>query len=159
MSKHQPTCPPGTTHILVVEDDKAVGEMLTLLLEAEGYRVTLVPTAHAALDMLLPATLPHCNGHSTAGALPSSVQSQPAMVLLDLQLPGMSGEEMIEHLSKIPRRIPPIIVLSAKRQAALELAATMPGVAAVIAKPFPIDALLDNISTVLQQQIADTMAL
>ncbi len=141
---HKDQLAPGSaTHILVVEDDDAVGDMLTMLLEGEGYDVTLVQTAQAALHMLLPVAI-------QSGTLPpTSVTAapRPAMVLLDLHLPDMSGEELIEHIAI--HDIPPIIVLSAKPDQALEAANAMQHVRRVLAKPFPVDDLLDQISSVL----------
>lgn len=133
----------SATHILVVEDDDAVGDMLTMLLEGEGYVVTLVRTAQAALPMLLPIEI-------ACGAPPAravAAASRPAVVLLDLHLPDMSGEELIEHIAI--HDVPPIIVLSAKPDQALEAATAMQHVRRVLAKPFPVDDLLDQIRTVL----------
>lgn len=137
-----------SNRILIVEDDQSVGEMLTMLLEAEGYEVVLVHTAPAAMNILMQDHAVLSNGSSMALA---SGDTLPAMVLLDLQLPGMSGEDLIKQLGQMRQASPPIIVLSAKRQAALDEAATMKGVAAVIAKPFPIEELLDRISVVMNR--------
>ncbi len=149
MTTDQLTLPTRSNRILVVEDDQAVGDMLSMLLEAEGYDVMLVHTAPEALSVLLPKHGVSCNGSSMASS--RTCESLPAIVLLDLQLPGMSGEAMIQQLSQLPKAAPPIIVLSAKRQAALEEAAAMKGVAAVLAKPFPIEELLDHIAVVLNR--------
>jgi DNA-binding response OmpR family regulator len=141
---HKDQLAPGSaTHILVVEDDAAVGDMLTMLLEGEGYDVTLVQTAQAALHMLLPVAI-QCG---TSPPVAVTATPRPAMVLLDLHLPDMSGEELIEHIAI--HDIPPIIVLSAKPDQALEAANAMQHVRRVLAKPFPVDDLLDQISSVL----------
>lgn len=143
MIREDQRTPGSATHILVVEDDDAVGDMLTMLLEGEGYDVTLVRTAQAALPMLLPVVI-------ECGAPPAvslTAAPRPAVVLLDLHLPDMSGEELIEHVAI--HDIPPIIVLSAKSDQALEAATTMQHVRRVLAKPFPVDDLLDQIRTVL----------
>jgi two-component system response regulator MtrA len=141
---HQDQLAPGSaTHILVVEDDDAVGDMLTMLLEGEGYDVTLVRTAQAALHMLLPVQIECGASHHVSVA----TEPRPAMVLLDLHLPDMSGEELIEHVAI--HDIPPIIVLSAKPDYALEAATALQHVRRVLAKPFPVDDLLDQIRTVL----------
>ena len=133
--------------ILVVEDDEAVGDMLTMLLEMEGYRVTLVQNATAALNVLLPNAASSDKQEIMPATL--AADTRPAVVLLDLQLPGMSGECMIEQLHAVAPHAPPIIVLSAKREQVLEAVAAMHGVATVLPKPFPVDDLLSTISNVL----------
>lgn len=148
MTEHQLLQHSSADRILVVEDDESVGELLTMLLEGEGYRVTLVRTAYAALDAI----------QSTVRQRPVArrfvpAEPQHALVLLDLLLPGMSGEDLIQQLAT-HALVPPIIVLSAKRDDALHAAATMQGVRCVLAKPFMVDELLDQIRTVLTSTAA-----
>ena len=128
--------------ILIVEDDQAIAEMLTMLLEIEGYTTTVVRTGQDALAELVPGS-PASNNH--AGAAMQRTASY-AVVLLDLQLPGMSGEDVITQLASTGQTMPPIIVVSAKRDQALDAAAAMPGVTAVLPKPFNIEELLEHIT-------------
>ncbi len=148
MNEHQLLQHSSTDRILVVEDDESVGELLTMLLEGEGYQVTLVRTARAALDAIQSAV---CECVVTVHIAPA--EPRPALVLLDLLLPGMSGEDLIQQLAT-QATSPPIIVLSAKRDDALHAAATMHGVRGVLAKPFMVDELLDQIRTVLTSTAA-----
>jgi two-component system KDP operon response regulator KdpE len=151
MSERELVQPSHRERILVVEDDEAVGEMLTMLLEMEGYHVQLVQTAVAALQVLLPSDEVSEACGMNAPHMLHSAAPRPAVVLLDLQLPGMSGEDMIQQLRTVPVATPPIIVLSARRQAALEEVAALDGVVAVVPKPFPVEELLESISMVLEQ--------
>jgi len=146
MTEHQLLQHSSANRILVVEDDESVGELLTMLLEGEGYQVTLVRTAHAALNAIQCAMYQPPIAVQVVPAKP-----QHALVLLDLLLPGMSGEDLIQQLATHDP-VPPIIVLSAKRDDALNAAATMQGVRCVLAKPFVVDELLDQIRTVLAGQ-------
>jgi two-component system CheB/CheR fusion protein len=89
----------GLTHkqltILVVEDDVAVGELLQLLLEADGDKVLMALDGNRALELV------------QAGDL------KPDIVITDFNLPnGMDGLELAAKLRKKLQRQVPIIVLS-----------------------------------------------
>ena len=75
--------------ILVVDDDLHIGNLLEEILTREGYAVS---RAYSGTEGLLLAD-----------------QAQPDLVLLDLMLPGLSGEELLPRLEGVP-----VIVLSAK---------------------------------------------
>lgn len=66
-------------HILVVEDDREIGTTLCDLLRNEGYEVELVQNGAEAIDRL-EATDPPC------------------VVLVDLLMPGIVGQELLEYL-------------------------------------------------------------
>jgi CheY-like chemotaxis protein len=70
--------------VLVVDDDRAIREMLRVALEAEGYRVW---------------TLDH--GGNVAAKLLSA--REPVVVLLDLMMPTCSGWEVCDQLAADPR--------------------------------------------------------
>ena len=74
--------PSGSESILVVEDEKALRELLRTVLEQHGYRVTFAS-----------------DGETAANFFSASSQSFD-VVLLDLQLPDMSGLEVLEHIKK-----------------------------------------------------------
>jgi CheY-like chemotaxis protein len=67
--------------ILVVDDDEVSRDVLALLLEGEGYAVDTVDSGDAALLHLRAATC-----------------SQPAVVLVDMQMPGTAGDELARQL-------------------------------------------------------------
>jgi two-component system response regulator RegX3 len=80
------------TRILLVEDEQALSEPLSFLLEREGYEVTVAedgPTALAAFD-----------------------RTGADLVLLDLMLPGIPGTEVCREIRT--RSAVPIIMLTAK---------------------------------------------
>ena len=79
-------------NILVVEDDPDINKLLCRILEGAGYAVTL------------PA--------DCAQARRAWTESQPDAALLDLMLPGLTGEEFIAEMRQ--KKTMPIIVLSAK---------------------------------------------
>ncbi len=137
--------PGSRTCILIVEDDVASAEMLTLMLEDEGYDARVAATATSAINML--DALNHGGNHVSI----SESCWLPDLVLLDLQLPDRDGTAIIRHFSDSSRPFPPVIVLSAKRVASVEEAALMIRAADVVHKPFDMDTLLGSIAAVLAQ--------
>jgi len=129
-------------HILVVEDEPAIVDMLTMLLELEGYQVSSADNALAAIDLLADTAY-------EAQDRTVRVTQRPDLILLDLQLPAMDGQDMIRYLEDTAQVIPPVIVLSAKRKEMAEAEARAINAAAVLVKPFDVPTLLTNIAQVL----------
>lgn len=75
--------------IAVIDDDEYISSFLSTLLEKNGYRVL--------------------KGYSGTEALLLIEKELPDLMLLDLMLPGLSGEEVLKRVKDIP-----VIVLSAK---------------------------------------------
>ncbi len=106
-----------TTRILVAEDEHELASLVRALLEDLGYEATLVEDGQAALDAI--------------------AQERPSLLITDLAMPRMSGEELIAQLQQTEHRDLPIIVLSARPDAATRIA-PFPGVR-LLMKPFDID--------------------
>jgi two-component system phosphate regulon response regulator PhoB len=116
--------------ILVVDDEPAILDMISELLGFEGYQVVTTSQGSAAL--------------ARAKADP------PALILLDLMMPGMSGWQVIAALKASPQtRAIPVVVLSARRD--LPTTAKELGIVTFLAKPFDIDELISIV-----QQYADS---
>ncbi len=111
--------------LLIVEDDISVGNMLQEALEIEGYHVTRAYSGTEALMVL--------------------EKGKPDMVLLDLMLPGLSGEELITKLDGILT-----IVLSAKSDLDSKIELLKKGASDYITKPFAISELLARIEAHLR---------
>jgi two-component system phosphate regulon response regulator PhoB len=124
--------------IFIVEDDAAIAEMLIILLEMEGYEVVLASTALEGLHML-----------TEAGSIDGRGMLAPDLILLDLNLPGMDGAEMVRRASQDGCILPPLIILSAKPTAIIASVASSIQAAAVVHKPFRIEVLLEHIQRVL----------
>jgi len=118
----------GGARLLVVDDDADLLKLLSMRLEAAGYDVTAVGSAEAALAQL-------------------DVQ-RPALVLSDVQLPGMDG---LALFNTIRERHPalPVILLTAHGTIPDAVAATAQGVYTYLTKPFDGRALLDTIAQAL----------
>jgi len=85
---------------LVVEDDPATREMLERWLARDGWAVTAAHDGNAALDILS--------------------RTRPALVILDLLMPGMDGFQLIEQLEQEALREIPVVVLTSRDLTAAE---------------------------------------
>ncbi|MCA9728708.1 MAG: response regulator transcription factor [Candidatus Eisenbacteria bacterium] len=82
-------------HILVVEDEEDIRELIAYNLEREGYRVTQVESGEEAISQAL--------------------EAEPQLILLDLMLPGLSGLDVCRELRARPETADiPIVILSAR---------------------------------------------
>ena len=107
--------------ILVVDDEPAILDMIAELLGYEGYQVFTTSQGSVALAQ--------------------AKNNPPALILLDLMMPGMSGWQVIAALKASPQtRAIPIVVLSARRD--LPMIANDLGIVSFLAKPFDIDELI-----------------
>lgn len=109
----------GMSQVLVVDDDRAIRELLRYALEAEGYVVTLF-----------------CDGRGVIEAL--EVAPEPCVVLMDLMMPEMSGWDVCSALEMRP-------TLMQRHALALMSAGLMPGqeypaeADALMRKPFRLE--------------------
>ena len=116
--KRPPAC------VLVVDDDAATRGFMRTLLNEEGYQVE---TAVDGLDAL--------------GQLGCS----PDLILLDLQMPFMSGHEFLDQLRTMPDYIgTPVLVVTSQRDSG-----TIAGAQGVLRKPFETASLLRRVSELL----------
>jgi two-component system phosphate regulon response regulator PhoB len=126
-------------HILVVDDEEDILELVRYNLSKEGYRVTVVATGEAALK--------------------AARTEQPDVILLDLMLPGVDGLEVCRILRQDPKtQHIPVIMLSAKGDEADIVAGLELGAADYITKPFSPRILLARLRAVLRRQTTATVA-
>ena len=107
--------------ILVVDDDVYIGDMLEEVLHKEGYAVLRAYSGSEALLLL--------------------ASGRPDLVLLDLMLPGLNGEEVLSAVQGIP-----VIVVSARTEVEDKVSLLMGGAADYVTKPFDIQELLARIA-------------
>jgi DNA-binding response OmpR family regulator len=120
--------------ILIVEDDADIAESLRYNLERDGLEARIAETGEKGL----------------AAAL--DVKSPPALVILDLMLPGMSGMELCRRLRREPAtRRTPIIMLTARVSEADRVAGLDLGADDYIAKPFSVRELMARVRAVLRR--------
>jgi len=115
--------------ILVVDDDPAISEMLTIVLEAEGFEA-----------------VPVTDGGAAVGAFR---EQDPDLVLLDLMLPGMSGVDICKEIRKESNV--PIVMLTAKTDTVDVVLGLESGADDYITKPFKPRELIARIRARLRQ--------
>lgn len=113
--------------IAIIDDDIYIGDMLEKVLKKEGY-----------------ATL---RAYSGTEALMLLERNRPDLILLDLMLPGLSGEELLKRISGIP-----IIVISAKVDVSDKVNLLLNGACDYLTKPFDIQELLARITVQFRSQ-------
>ena len=111
--------------ILIIEDEPDIQELLRAYLEDAGYQTAVAGDGVAALERF--------------GAQPFD------LVLLDLMLPGRSGEELLPLLRGVP-----VIVVSAKADIDAKVDALLGGAADYVTKPFALKELLARVAVQLR---------
>ncbi len=113
---------PSDILVMVADDSKVVRVKTSRLLVQHGYRVVLAEDGTQAAE-LLEAEL-------------------PAVLVTDVEMPGMDGLELTRHVRAHPRasQIPIIMITSADGR--LKAAAAAAGVTLVLGKPYPEDELI-----------------
>lgn len=112
---------PGPAPLVVVaDDDAAILELVQLVLEGEGYRTLGVRDGAAALEAI--------------------ARERPALLLLDMRMPGQSGWEVAAALRRPHRRAVPVVVMSATTSTALWAAEI--GACGHLDKPFDLAELV-----------------
>ncbi len=114
-------------NILIIDDDIHIGNMLEEALTKAGYGVL---RAYSGTEALLVLS-----------------RSRPDLVLLDLMLPGLRGEEVLPQIEGIP-----VIILSAKVDIDNKVALLLGGAADYVTKPFNTKELLARIAVQLRGQ-------
>lgn len=113
-------------NILIIDDDAHINDIVSKALQSEGYSVS---SAYSGTEALLLLS-----------------QSKPDLVLLDLMLPGLSGEELLPQIKDIP-----VIVVSAKTDVTDKVELLVGGAADYITKPFDMKELLARIMVQLRK--------
>jgi DNA-binding response OmpR family regulator len=119
---------------LIIEDDPDIAESVKYNLESEGFSAVVASTGEQGLALALDAHNP------------------PAIIVLDLMLPGMNGMELCRRLRRESQtRRTPIIMLTAKTSEADRIAGLDLGADDYIGKPFSVRELLARVRAVLRR--------
>ena len=116
-------------HILMVEDDAAVGNLIATTLETQNYQFHRAKTG--------------------ASALVDALSYRPDVMLLDLGLPDMDGVDIIKKVRTWSNL--PIIVISARSEDSDKVAALDAGADDYLTKPFSVDELLARLRVALRR--------
>jgi DNA-binding response OmpR family regulator len=126
--------------VLIIEDDADIAESLRYNLERDGLKTRIAETGEKGLAAALDA------------------QGAPALIILDLMLPGMSGTELCRRLRREPAtRRTPIIMLTARVSEADRVAGLDLGADDYITKPFSVRELMARVRAVLRRVDENTV--
>lgn len=117
-------------YILIVEDDNEINHMLTELLQNSGYATQ--------------------SAYSGTEALLYFEKEEPLAVILDLMIPGMTGEKLLSEIKTIASEIP-VIVASAKEDVHTRVELLRAGADDYIVKPFDTEELLARLAVALRR--------
>jgi PAS domain S-box-containing protein len=124
--------PPGTdnSHILVVEDDQDVADLIRIHLESRNYKVAIAERGEEALEM--------------------ASRLQPALITLDIRLPDADGFFILQELKKKPETANiPVVIVSVMTTAEESLRL---GAVDYVGKPIDENALLGAVKQVLDKR-------
>ena len=119
------------SRILIVEDEESIAELEKDYLELSGFEVEMENNGEAGLKR--------------------GLEEDFDLLILDLMLPGLSGEAVLPEIQGIP-----VIVISAKIDIDNKVDVLMAGAADYLTKPFDTKELLARIAVQLRSQTADS---
>ncbi|MEO6051576.1 MAG: response regulator transcription factor [Pyrinomonadaceae bacterium] len=130
-----------TGRILIIEDDPDIAESLSYNLKREGFRTEIAQSGEQGFRLALEGKGP------------------PALIVLDLMLPGMSGMELCRRLRREPAtEKTPIIILTAKASESDKILGLELGADDYMTKPFSVKELLARVRAVLRRASEDTVS-
>jgi two-component system KDP operon response regulator KdpE len=115
--------------ILIVDDEAQIRRLLTITLEASGYRVLAATNGQEGLVL--------------------AAQHKPALIILDIGLPDISGQEILRRLREWSEA--PVIILSVQNDEKGKVAALDAGADDYVTKPFNTDELLARLRVALRR--------
>ncbi len=118
-----------TATVMIVEDDEMIREMMDITLSQAGYAVTSAGSGETALEMLK--------------------RIRVDLVLLDIHMPRMSGLDVLMAMGRMGRNTPPVLMVTANRQADTVAEAVRLGCVGYMAKPFAPGDLLGRVARAL----------
>lgn len=118
-----------SNRILVIEDDKAIGNLIKMTLSTQGYEYDIAIDGKSALQKVL--------------SVP------PDLIILDLGLPDMDGIEVINKIRGWSQT--PIIIVSARGEEHDKIHALDAGADDYVTKPFSVDELLARLRVALRR--------
>jgi len=117
--------------LLIVDDDRALGMFLTRGLEADGHRVRVVTDGGQAVDAFR--------------------QDLPDLTILDLSLPVMDGEQVLERIRLIDGDLP-VLVLTARQEVETRVRCLDRGADDFMTKPFSLHELRARCRALLRRK-------
>jgi DNA-binding response OmpR family regulator len=128
---------PTPTRILIVDDDESVRSLLRATLPEDGYEVLEASDGDSALELI--------------------AREPPDLVLLDWQMPGRPGSQVLDELKHRNPELP-VVVLTAQHQPPHRALAEALGVDVFLTKPFSPMELLDTVERLLAEDAPNQTA-
>ncbi|MSR31378.1 MAG: response regulator transcription factor [Gemmataceae bacterium] len=139
--KGRVSAPPNGVRVLIIEDEPALVDALTYNLRREGYEVSSAANGENGLLLAL--------------------HTIPDIILLDIMLPGINGQEILRELRATEKtRAVPVIILSARSEEIDQVVGFSLGADDYVTKPFSFKVLLQRIKALHRRSDlpADTAA-
>lgn len=118
------------SHILLIEDEENIAKGIILNLELEGFEVTHAARGDEAIEIY--------------------EQQNFDLVVLDLMLPGLSGEDILVKIRDVNEKTP-VLVLSAKDSSKSKVRCFNLGTDDYLAKPFNLDEFILRVKRLLKR--------
>ena len=118
-------------HILIVDDEPNVGDVLSIYLQRENFSVSIARDGHSALDAI--------------------EQRPPDLLVLDLMLPGLDGLHIVRRLRDVQESDVPIIILTAKTEESDRIRGLELGADDYVTKPFSPRELVSRVKAMLRR--------
>ncbi len=122
-----------TSHILLVDDDRAIRDLLTRYLQRQGYHVSAAADAQRAAGMMRSLTFD--------------------LIVLDIMMPGESG---LDFARRLPASAPPVLFLTARTEARDRIGGLETGAADYLTKPFEPRELVLRVENILKRRQKDS---
>ncbi|MGD0589228.1 MAG: response regulator [Bacteroidota bacterium] len=122
----------GTEQIIIIDDEKDVAGVIGGMLESMGYHVTIVDSGRKAINLF-------------------KKKKRFDVVILDLNMPKMSGKETFEKLKEIDPKIP-VIISTGYSDRDMDVSQWREAVDAFLQKPYPIEELSKAIRLILDNR-------
>ncbi len=117
--------------ILVLDDERAFCDVVSVILESQGYRVRRAHHANQALGLM--------------------DESKPDLILSDVMMPEVDGFRFLEHVRQRPDWSDiPVVMISAYDEPEIQEHAMKAGASGFISKPFSATELRDSVGTYLR---------
>ena len=121
--------------VLVVDDDADIRAFVALELEHHGYGVIEAENGRTAIEVI--------------------ERESPAVTLLDMRMPGMSGLDVLNHLADGDAVTPTsVVVMSARADTATVEAALTAGAIGYVIKPFDLDEVVASVKAAHRRPVA-----
>lgn len=119
-------------NVAVVEDEELIQTMISINLQQAGFQVACFAAAEPLLEYLREG------------------RDRCDIILLDIMLPGMTGEEAIPLIRQLSARTP-ILMLTAKRDLGTRVSTLNDGADDFLAKPFNVEELIARVNALLRR--------